>query len=110
MRARHRHEGMERGRAGQRDVHTSLTCCRYFSKYTGVHPRFFDEQLGPAVGAIDCVKGCGNKLGTSIPLKFVELTFVKSGGVHRAAAAGAGSPVTTKHAAKGVGVGQLKKY
>ena len=25
-----------------------------------VHPRFFDEQLGSAVGAIDYVKGSGN--------------------------------------------------
>ena len=25
-----------------------------------IYPRFFDEQLASAVGAIDCVKGSGN--------------------------------------------------
>ena len=25
-----------------------------------VHPRFFDEQSGPAVGAIDYMRGSGN--------------------------------------------------
>ena len=33
-----------------------------------LHPRFFDEQLGSAVGAIGYVRGCGNGLLTSIPL------------------------------------------
>ena len=32
------------------------------------HPRFFDEQSGSAVGAIDYVRGSGNRLLTSIPL------------------------------------------
>jgi hypothetical protein len=31
------------------------------------HPRFFDEQLGSAVGAIDYVGGSGSSLLTSIP-------------------------------------------
>jgi hypothetical protein len=34
----------------------------------GHHPRFFDEQLGSAVGAIDYVRGSGNRLFSSIPL------------------------------------------
>jgi acyl-CoA reductase-like NAD-dependent aldehyde dehydrogenase len=29
-------------------------------KESGTHPRFFDEQLGSAVGAIDYVRGSGN--------------------------------------------------
>ena len=32
------------------------------------HPRFFDEHLGWAVGAIGYVRGSGNGLLTSIPL------------------------------------------
>ena len=35
---------------------------------SGFHLRFFDEQLGSAVGAIVYVKGSGNGLLTSIPL------------------------------------------
>jgi len=31
------------------------------------HPRFFDEQLGSAVGAIDYMPGSGNRLFRSIP-------------------------------------------
>ena len=27
---------------------------------TGIHPRFFDQQFGSAVGAIDYVRGSGN--------------------------------------------------
>ena len=33
-----------------------------------VQPRFFDEQLGSAVGVIDYVIGSGERLLTSIPL------------------------------------------
>ena len=32
------------------------------------HPKFFDEQFGSTVGAIDYVRGSGNWLWTSIPL------------------------------------------
>ena len=34
---------------------------------SGGHPRFFDEQLDPAVGAVDYVKGIGSGLLTSFP-------------------------------------------
>ena len=39
-----------------------------FTMQLQVHPRFFDEQLDSAVGAIDYVRDSGNCLLTSIPL------------------------------------------
>ena len=40
-----------------------------------LHPRFFGEQLGSAVGAVDLVRGSGNTLLTAIPLKIRGIDF-----------------------------------
>ena len=39
------------------------------------HPRFFDEQFGSAVGAIDHVEVVGIDFWRQFPFKFMELTF-----------------------------------
>ena len=50
-----------------------------FEKISGLsvsvsHPRFFDEQLSSVVGAIEYVRGSGNRFLTSIVIDV--LTFV----------------------------------
>ena len=54
---------------------TSVTLSTGSRLHIACHPSFFDEHLGSAVGAIDYVRGSGNRLLTSIPLSIRGIDF-----------------------------------